>query len=131
MSSILKIVNEITKVINNARTPLAPLPPTVTFTCSSIRPGLSPKVIASNIIKRQGEAGAPIGDNIDGSRNISEAMEVIRVEEILKALQFDGKIEITIPTGAIKCTGIGQSAVGPITVETTNIEPVSGQGIIR
>ena len=131
MNSLLNLGEAITTAINNARIPLEPLSPSITLTCSSIRPGLSAKVIASNIIKRQGEAGAPIGNNTDGSRNISEAMEVIRVEEILKALQFDGKIEITIPPGSIKCTGIGESLVGPITVETTNIEPVSGQGIIR
>lgn len=131
MNNILKIANALNQAINKVRTPLDPLSPTITLSCSSIRPGLSAKVIASNIIKRQGEAGAPIGDNIDGTRNISEAMEVIRIEEILKALQFDGKIEITIPAGSIKCYGVGESPVGPITIEATNIEPVSGQGIIR
>lgn len=131
MSNIQKIVNTITKAINNVRTPLTPLSPVITLTNAQLRPGLSAKVIASNIIKRQTEAGAPLGDNIDGSRNISEAMEVIRIEEILNALHFDGKIEITIPMGSIKCYGQGMSAVGPVVVEVTNIEPISGEGIIR
>lgn len=68
---------------------------------SALRPGLSPTKIASEIIKRQSEAGAIIGVNDDGSANISEKMELIRVEEIINAILLDSKIKVTIVPGQI------------------------------
>ena len=59
-----------------------------------LRSGLSPTKIAGEIIKRQSEAGAIIGANDDGSENIAEKMERIRVEEIISALITDGRVTI-------------------------------------
>lgn len=83
------------------KVPNIPSPPlTKRQTLSAIlRPGLSATKIASEIISRQSQAGAIIGVNDDGSANISEKMEVIRVEEIIKAILLDGKITITTIPG--------------------------------
>lgn len=128
---ISKICNSINNVIDKARKPLASIP-AIILACSAIyRPGLSAMAIASNIIRRQSEAGAPVGPNIDGSRNISEAMEVVRIEEILKALRLTAKVEIAIPPGGITTIGTGANAGGPVVVTSINSAPVLGTGIIH
>lgn len=66
---------------------------------SLLRPGLSPTKIATEIIKRQSEAGAIVGANDDGSANISEKMEVIRVEEIINAILLDARVSIAVLPG--------------------------------
>ena len=92
--TIQSICDSITKLINAARTPLNTIPAAI-LVCSAInRPGLSPMLIASNIIRRQSEAGAPFGAAADGSANIAEAMERIRVEEMVKALKMDAKVQV-------------------------------------
>lgn len=129
--NIEKICQSINKLLEKARAPLIAIP-AVMLICSAIkRPGLSAMMIASNIIRRQSEAGAPIGANIDGSKNIAEAMEVIRVEEILKAIHLDGKVEIAIPPGSITSVGTGANSGGPVVVTSVNTMPVSGFGIFR
>lgn len=129
--NIESICQSISKLLDKARTPLIAIP-AVMLICSAIkRPGLSAMMIASNIIRRQSEAGAPIGANIDGSKNIAEAMEVIRVEEILKAIHLDGKVEIAIPPGSITSVGTGANSGGPVVITSVNTMPVSGFGIFR
>lgn len=68
--NIESITNKINKVIEGVRAPLATIP-ALLLVCSAIkRPGLSAMLIASNIIRRQAEAGAPFGPADDGSSNI-------------------------------------------------------------
>jgi hypothetical protein len=129
--TIQTICDSIVKLMEKARAPLTSIPATILL-CSVIkRPGVSPSLIATNIIRRQTEAGAPVGPNIDGSANISERMELIRVEEILKAIRLDGVVEVAIPTGSITSIGTGANAGGPVTVTSVNVKPVSGRGILR
>lgn len=129
--NIEKICQSISKLLEKARAPLVAIP-SIILICSAIkRPGLSAMMIASNIIRRQSEAGAPVGPAADGSRNIAEAMEVIRVEELLKAIHLDGKVEIAIPPGGITSVGSGANAGGPVVVTSINTMPVSGSGVFR
>lgn len=124
------ICNSIEKLIKMARTPISYVP-AVLLVCSAIqRPGLSAMIIASNIIRRQSEAGAPFGPSADGSENISEAMERIRVEEIVKALKMDSRVQVGIPIGGIKFTGTGANSGGPVVVTGFNINNAHGDGII-
>ena len=128
--TIQSICDSITKLINTARTPLNTIPAAI-LVCSAInRPGLSPMLIASNIIRRQSEAGAPFGAAADGSANIAEAMERIRVEEMVKALKMDAKVQVGIPIGGIQFTGTGANAGGPVVVKGFNINNAHGIGII-
>lgn len=128
--TIQSICDSISKLITTARTPLAVIPSAI-LVCSAInRPGLSPMLIAANIIRRQSEAGAPFGPAADGGANIAEAMERIRVEEIIKALKMDAKVQVGIPIGAIRFVGNGMSPTGPVTVTGFNVNAPYGVGII-
>lgn len=124
-------LEKITSTFNVSRGTLTTIPPIILEGATAMKPGLSPKMIASNIIKRQIEAGAPIGANIDGSANIAESMEVIRVEEILKALMLDCRVDVVIPINAINVIGTGASPGGPVTVISSNKIPIGAYGIIR
>lgn len=127
--TIQSICESINKLINTARTPLSNIPPLL-LVCSAInRPGMSAMMIASNIIRRQTEAGAPFGPSKDGSANIAEAMERIRVEEIVKAIKMDGKVQVAIPIGGIQFMGTGSNAGGPIIINGFNVNIPHGVGI--
>ena len=129
--SIQAISKAIEKAITAARAPLTKIP-AVILVCSAIqRPGLSAKTIAANIIRRQTEAGAPVGRAKDGSQNIAEAMEVIRVEEIVKALKMDARVDVALPLGALQVAGTVETAAGPGTFNGTNVNIPGFHGILR
>lgn len=129
--SIQAISSAIEKAITAARIPLTKIP-AIILVCSAVqRPGLSAKTIAANIIKRQSEAGAPVGRAADGSQNIAEAMEVIRVEEMIKALKMDARVDVAIPLGSIQVAGTVQTVAGPGTFNGTNVNIPGFHGILR
>lgn len=132
MKTLDDIYDIILTALNAVRKPLAPISAAL-IACGTIsRPGLSAMMIASNIIRRQSEAGAYFGPLKDGSANISEAMERIRVEEIVNAIKEDMKVEVAIPSGSISIQGTGNAAGTPvIQITGTNINPVHGDGIAR
>jgi hypothetical protein len=128
MNNILKLVKGAFKL---PRKPLTPLPPPLILTGASLRTGLSAKEIASRIISRQSEAGAPVGDIYGDSGNISEMMEIIRIQEIINALHLEGKIEVVIPPGVqIQSVGIG-NAGAPVISQGVTVNMGVGQGVIR
>ena len=131
MASMTQVIETLKAAFNIPRTPINPLPPQLLVVGATLRPGLSPRNIASRVIARQTEAGAPAGDIFSENENIMEPMIVVMVEEIINALQLEAKIEIAIPPGVqVTTTGIGNLG-GPIISAgaTTNI--ASGSGVIR
>lgn len=130
-SSMNNILNLIKGAFSVPKKPLTPLPPPLLLTGTNLRTGLSAKEIASRIISRQSEAGAPVGDVYSDSGNISEMMEVIRVQEIINALHLEGKIEIVIPPGVqVSTVGIGNAGV-PVISQGATVNMASGYGVIR
>ena len=130
--SISTIVQNISSFIQNKMSiPLIPVP-AIMLICSTIkRPGLSPMLIASRIITRQQDFGAPVGVNIDGSPNMMNQLFYVIADEIVTALKMEGKVEVAIPPGGITTIGTGANAGGPVIVTSNNITPVSGNGIMR
>lgn len=131
ISSMTKVINSIKAAFNVPRTPINPLPPQLLMVGANLRPGLSARNIASRVIARQTEAGAPVGDIFSENNNIMESMTVIMIEEIISALQLEAKIEVAIPPGVqVTTTGLGNMG-GPVISQgaTTNI--ASGGGVIR
>ena len=118
--SIYDICNAIEKAIAVVRKPLVQIP-TVLAVCGAVnKPSLSPMLIAVSIIARRPEAGAYCGPAPDGSQNVDEAMEVIRIEEICKAIKNDLSIQGGIPPGGIHLTGTAMTNAGPAAVEVVN-----------
>lgn len=129
LSTVLGILSSAFKL---QQTPATPIPPPLLMVGAKLRPGLSPRNIASRIISRQSEAGAPVGDIFSEDNNISETMEMIRVQEIVNALQTEAKIEIAIAPSTIQTTSIGVGNWGaPVLSQGYNINVVSGDGIVR
>lgn len=130
--SISTIVQNISSFIQNKMSiPLIPVP-AIMLICSTIkRPGLSPMLIASRIITRQQDFGAPVGVNIDGSPNMMNQLFYVIADEIVTALKMEGKVEVAIPPGGITTIGTGANAGGPVIVTSNNITPISGNGIMR
>lgn len=128
--NIQQICDGITKAIEAIRVPFPYIPATI-LVCSAVqRPGLSAMLIASKIIQRQSEAGAPTGSAADGSANVAEAMERIRVEEMVRALKMDSRIQVGIPIGGIQITGTGANAGGPVQITGFNINSPHGDGVL-
>lgn len=95
------------------------------------RTGLSAIKIATNINARKGEAGIPIGVLPSGELSADEKIEIIRIEEIIKALQQDSIISVAIPAG-ITITAAGISAVGgPVNVFGATTKLSKGYGVIQ
>jgi hypothetical protein len=127
---INKITDVLLSAFNMPSAPVSPIPPILVLSGSNLRSGLSARAIASRIISRQSEAGAPVGAMPDGSPNISEAMEVIRMEELINALVTESRIEIAIYPG-VPVTAVGANSGGPVVVNGATISYGKGFGIIR
>lgn len=126
-----KVLSMLSAAFSLGSTPLSPLPPPLVYTGGQLRTGLSTSKIASRIISRQSEAGAPVGALPDGSQSVAEAMEVIRVEEIINAIQTEAKIDVVIPPGvSISAIGVGNFGI-PVVSQGATTNFGVGQGIIR
>lgn len=130
-NSITNISERLKNLFSLPKPKLPSIPPVLLMVGSKIRPGLSSKTIASNIIRRQSEIGAHIGPMADGSENVMEKMYVIIVEEIINAIVNQAKVDIVLDPGAINIIANGANAGGPVVVQGQNILPVSGDGTIR
>lgn len=130
-TSISSIINTVSAAFQLPKQPVTPLPPPLITLGAKLRTGLSARDIASRIISRQSEAGAPSGDIFESSNNISEAMEVIRIEEIINAILTESKVDVVIPPGVpIAAVGVGNLAAPVISQGATTSFGI-GDGIIR
>lgn len=128
-------INGVLNTINSAflipDTPIAPLPPPLIMFGAKLRPGLSAQSIAANIISRQSEAGRVVGDVFADGPNVEEAMEVIRVQEIINALLNEAKVEVVIPPG-VQVTTVGVGNLGaPVLSQGATTSMGIGDGVIR
>jgi hypothetical protein len=103
--------------------------PTPLILATKGKPGLSPTQIASRIIKRQSEAGLPVGPLPSGATAPAEIMERIRVEEMVKALTAEARIDVAIQPGTA-IQGTGGNAGGPVQVVGTVLGISSGNAQI-
>lgn len=131
MGSISSILNIINAAFSIPKQPVTPLPPPLLLVGANLRPGVTSSEVASRIISRQSEAGLVVGDVFGDGPNTAEAMELIRIEEIMNSLLNEAKIEVVIPPG-VSVTTIGVGNLGAPVVSqgvTTNI--AVGNGVIR
>ena len=92
---------------------LKPIPVGLILSGARFRGGLSSIDIAGRIIERKKEIGIDIGPLPSGSQSIDLQMEVIRVEEITKALMTVAFADIEIPPGQPVVVGGNVGSTGP------------------
>jgi hypothetical protein len=129
----MKIIDKVIGVVDNimsVKLTLPPVNPILLAAGSKKRSGLSAKKITAEIIKKRGEIGAWVGPMPDGTANIEEQLEFIRVEAIINALQQDARIDVAMDPGAISITGTGGNAGGPVEIIGQSINTPSGTGTI-
>tara|TARA_B100000927_G_scaffold240906_1_gene202286 strand:- start:496 stop:927 length:432 start_codon:yes stop_codon:yes gene_type:complete len=118
-------------LINLFKVPSTPAPPVSKQVALSavLRPGLDYNKIAANIISESSKVGVIIGENDDGSDNISEKMEFIRVKAICEAIISDARITIINLPGQ-QITATGGNAGGPVQVYGTSLTTSTGYGVM-
>lgn len=131
LSSISSILNIVLSAFSIPKQPVTPLPPPLLMIGAKLRPGITSSSIAARIISRQSEAGLVVGDVFGDGPNTAEAMELIRIEEIINSLLTEAKIEVVIPPGvAVATVGIGNLGAPVISQGSTTSIGV-GSGVIR
>jgi hypothetical protein len=131
MGSINSILKIVLSAFNIPKTPLTPIPPPLLLIGANLRVGMTASEIASRIISRQSEAGLIVGDVFGDGPNTAQAMELIRIQEIIDSLLNEAKIEVAIPPGtSVTTIGVGNLGIPVISNGvTTNI--AIGSGVIR
>lgn len=127
--SLDTVINIISAVINSAQTPAIPVDPTLILGGGFLKPGLSARDMAKEVILRQQEAGVPIGNLPSGEESVAEKMERIRMEVIVKHLLENLKLSIVIPPGT-PIVATGASPAGPVVVAGSTTGISVGTGII-
>ena len=131
INSISGVLNVILTAFSVPEEPVTPLPPPLILVGAKLRTGLSASVIAARIIARQSESCRQVGDIFADGPNVEEAMEVIRVEEIVNAILTEAKVEVVIPPGVgVTTIGIGNLGAPVLTQGATTTTGI-GDGVIR
>lgn len=131
LGSISGVLNIILSAFSIPDEPVAPLPPPLIMVGAKLRPGVSAQAVASRIISRQSEAGRQVGDVFADGPNNEEAMELIRIEEIINAVLTEAKVDVVIPPGiAVMTIGVGNLGAPVVSQGATTTMGI-GDGIIR
>lgn len=129
--TITGVVNLILAAFSIPDPPIAKLPPPLVIAGATLRPGLSAKSIAAEIISRQSKAGRQVGNVFTDGDNVEETMELIRIEEIINALLTQSVVNVAIAPG-ISVTTVGTGNLGiPVVSQGFTTTIASGNGILR
>jgi hypothetical protein len=92
--------------------------------------GLNASKVASRIIRRQSEAGIPVGPLPSGEISPDEIMERIRVEEIISAITTEMVLDVAIQPGSNVNSTVA-SPVGPLPATGIVTTIAKGQAIVN
>lgn len=110
--------------------PAPPIDP-ATILESAKNPGLSARKMWSNYLSELPSAGAPFGPMPSGAENVSEKVALVMYNSIIKGIQQDARITVSIPPG-ITVNGIAMSPVGPLPVVGVTSSPAHvGYGVMQ
>ena len=124
-NSILKSLLNLFKLSSNMN--LGPVP-SQTLTQAQCG-GFNASEIAAKIIKRQADAGIPVGPLPSGEISPDEIMERIRVEEMVEAISTKLVMSVAIEPGTV-IQGTGGNAGGPIQVAGTVVGIAKGKAMV-
>jgi hypothetical protein len=131
IGSIGSIIQVVQAAFSMPQQSVTALPPPLIMLGGSMRTGLSSKEIASRVISRQSEAGAPVGDIWGDGENVMEGLISIICEEVVYAIQNESVVNVVVPPGIpVTATGAGNFGA-PVVSQgyTTNYKEANG--IIR
>lgn len=129
-SSIGGILNIISSAFSMPETPVQPLPPPLIMVGANLRPGLTATDIGAQIISQQSNAGRVVGNVFADGPNVEEAMELIRIQQIVQAILTQARVDVVIPPG-VSVTSAGGNAAGPVVSQGATTSMAIGSGIIR
>lgn len=132
LTSMTKILNLLLGVFNLGQKPAPQIPPFLLLAGAKLKPGMSGRNLAANIISRmESEAGIPMGDIFaDGPNKTASAM-LIQCEEQVFHIQQNAKVTTVIAPGSILFQGTGANAGGPFVTNGSNILPAISDGVIQ
>ena len=125
-----EIIQIIKAIISQNSAQALPMPAPLILAGGSGRSGMSARGMAKEVIIRQQEAGAPIGNLPDGSENISEKMERIRMEVIVRHILENAKFTVVVNAG-IPVTATGVCPVGSVAVQGVTTSFGTGTAILQ
>ena len=130
-NSISTIMETMNAAFDLPQQSVTALPPPLIMLGGGMRTGLSAKQIASRIISRQSEAGAPVGDIWGDGVNIMEGLISIICDEVVFAIQNESKVDVVVPPGiSLTATGAGNFGA-PVVSQGYTTEYKECNGIIR
>jgi hypothetical protein len=129
-------INDILKILNSAfsvgQKPAPPIPPFLLLTGVNLRPGMSGRNLAANIISRlESDAGIQMGDIFGDDNNAMSNAVLIISEEIIKHIQENAKVSNIILPGSIQVTAIGSAGPIPVVVQGANTTLTQSNGIVQ
>ena len=131
ISTISGILNIILAAFSIPEEPITPLPPPLLMVGAQLRPGMSAQAIAARIISRQSQSGRQVGDVFADGPNSEEAMELIRIEEIINSILTESVVNVVIPPGvSVATVGVGNLGA-PVVAQGFTTTMGIGNGIIR
>ena len=128
--SISNIIQLVLASFKMPQEPVTPLPPPLIMIGGGNRSGMSSKQLASRVISRQSEGGAPVGDVWGDGENVMEGIVTIICEEVVNMIQTEAKVDVVVPPG-ISLTAVGGNAGGPVTVQGYTTTYKQCNGVIR
>ncbi len=129
-NNILDITSYLNGIVDSGSAKAQDIPSPLILIGAENKKGLSAREMAKEVIIRSQEAGIPIGNLPSGEESISEKMEFIRMQVIVKHLIENAKITVVVPPGTPVAT-TGTSPVGPVVTQGATTSLAIGKGILQ
>ena len=128
-SSISKVLNLLLSAFNLPRKPYPKIPPFLLLVGAELRPGMSGRELAANIIsKMESEVGVPMGDIFGDGPNAVKSLILLQSNENVKHIAENGVVSAAFGPGSVQVTVVGANAAGTLiaTGSNTSIGSVTG-----
>jgi hypothetical protein len=129
LSSISKVLKLLLSAFNLPQKPYPKIPPFLLLIGAELRPGLSGRELAANIIsKMESEAGVPMGDIFGDGPNAVKSLILLQSDENMKHIQENGVVSAAFGPGSVQVAVVGANAGGSFfaTGSNTSIGEVRG-----
>lgn len=132
LTSISKVLKLLLGAFNLMQKPAQTIPPFLLLAGAEMRPGMSGRDLAANVISRmESDAGIPMGDIFDDGPNAISSAMLIQAQEQISHIQTKAKVTSVIKPGSVQITAVGGNAGGPIVVQGSNVSLTQNSGILQ